>query len=214
MRNAAHLIGIFLLFSCVAHAYIPARHYIDGRIGQHNGRYRTMIMALELMSLRGVKTIVETGTARAGVQGFNDDGSSTLIWADWARDNNAMVYSIDIEPRAIQGAREGVGNNNHAVFICADSVTTLENFDQPIDFLYLDSFDFNPTVDPNVRPCQEHHLKEIIAAYPKLHQHSVVMIDDCGGVIGGGKGGLVIPYLVERGWKLITNIYQAILVRE
>lgn len=53
---------------------------------------------------------------------------------------------------------------------------------------YLDSFDFDIS---NPLPSQKHHLKEIEAAYDKLTDNSVVMIDDCD-LPGGGKGKGVI----------------------
>jgi len=60
---------------------------------------------------------------------------------------------------------------------CAETLLPfLQNFDRPIDFPYRDSYDFNPH-DP--KPSQNHHLKEIVAAYSCLHENSVVLIDDC-----------------------------------
>jgi hypothetical protein len=78
----------------------------------------------------------------------------------------------------------------------------------PIDFLYLDSYDYEWN---NPSPSQEHHLREIQAAFPRLHENSVVMIDDCA-LPQGGKGKLAIEYLKERGWKILLEQYQTILI--
>lgn len=86
----------------------------------------------------------------------------------------------------------------------------LSRFDRPIDFLYLDSWDFD-FADP--APSQQHHLREIIAAYPRLHAQSMVLIDDCN-LPHGGKGRLVIQYLAERGWRVLHSEYQTLLVRD
>ena len=92
----------------------------------------------------------------------------------------------------------------------SDSANFLQNFDQPIDFLYLDSWDYSET-DPS--PAQHHCLREIKAAYDKLTKNSIVMIDDCN-IPGGGKGKLAIEWLLERGWYLHRNRHQVILLKK
>lgn len=99
---------------------------------------------------------------------------------------------------------------NQVVLVCSDSVRYLKSFGKQIDFLYLDSFDYDFN---NPSPSQRHHLREIIAAYPWLTKESIVMIDDCD-LAGGGKGVLVISYLINRGWKIAMQGYQVIMVQE
>lgn len=153
---------------------------------------------------------METGTARAGAQNFIGEGGSTIIFGDWATQNDAKRYSVDISPEAVFKARNAVRNYvNHVEIVWVDSILFLANFNQPIDFLYLDSYDFDFN---NPFPSQHHHLLEIEAAYPQLHENSIVMIDDCG-LPYGGKGKLIIPYLLERGWKIVFNGYQVILTQ-
>ena len=79
-----------------------------------------------------------------------------------------------------------------------------------IDFLYLDSFDFELH---NPSPSQEHHLKEIIAVAPRLRKSTIIMVDDCD-LPYGGKGKLVIKWLKERGWVEHKSGYQVILVHK
>lgn len=189
----------------------PATDYLLGKIPVNNKRYKTMKLALELMNLHQPKVIVETGTARYGsaVIGFTGDGSATLIFGKWAQRNDSVLYSVDISPEAIATSRKALGNNYNVQLVCHDSVSFLHQFLGIIDFLYLDSLDYDFT---NPFPSQEHHLNEIIAAYPKLASNCVIMIDDCD-LPGGGKGALVVPYLLERGWKIIANDYQIILMK-
>ncbi len=188
----------------------PYSEYLQNRIPEENFRHNSFLLALKLMSSMDAKVIVETGTARGGLQECLSNGCSTLIFAHWASDNNAVVYSVDINEDAIKVAENCVEQySNHVQFIHSDSVQLLSNFNQPIDFLYLDSYDYDIN---NPRPSQLHHLKEIKAAYPWLHEKSIIMIDDCN-LPKGGKGKLVINYLKKRNWKVIFSNYQVILSR-
>lgn len=184
---------------------------LNHRIFPNDKRFVTFQRVLNLMKERGVKTIVETGTARNGECNCAGDGCSTPIWGNWAKQNQATVYSVDIDPLAIHNSSLACSAyQDHMTFVSSDSVEFLANFNQPIDFLYLDSYDFDFS-DPE--PSQKHHLKEIIAAYPHLHKKSIIMIDDCD-LPFGGKGKLVIDYLLDRGWKVILSAYQVILIYE
>ena len=185
--------------------------YLEGKIPRNNSRYYTFLSALNLMSERKAKVIVETGTSRNGASNCLGDGCSTLIFSQWVQKNGGEYYSVDISMDALINASNGIGSLKEYVhFVQSDSVAFLQNFNQTIDFLYLDSYDFeinNPT------PSQEHHLKEIIAAYPFLTEDSVVMIDDCD-LPHGGKGKLVIEYLLNKGWKIAMKGYQVIMVQK
>ena len=154
--------------------------------------------------------IVETGTARKGRKGCHDDGCSTIIFVDWLKNHQGEFYSVDISPKYIENARKGLGElKTFASLVCSDSVAFLTQFNKKIDFLYLDSYDFSVN---NPKPSQEHHLKEIIAAYPHLAKDCIVMIDDCD-LPHGGKGKLVIEFLLDHGWHIIAQGYQVILAR-
>jgi len=164
------------------------------------------------MEERNLKTLVETGTSREGDRFCAGDGCSTLLFADWAKDHGAHLYSIDISSRNLENAQTAILNHvrhtHHVHFICSDSVSYLSHFNKPIDFLYLDSFDYE--IDDPL-PSQTHHLHEIEAAFPFLTETSVVMIDDFD-LPNGGKGKLAIDYLLMRDWKILSDEYQVILV--
>lgn len=183
--------------------------YLTNRLDPNDQRYKTFLKALELLEQRNALMLVETGTARDGDKNFAGDGGSTIIFGDWAKQNGALLYTVDITPAAIEGSKSATKEYaDNIEYVCGDSVTFLENFQGPIDFLYLDSYDFDFS---NPAPSQEHHLKEIIAAYPHLHENSIVMIDDCG-LPKGGKGKLVIKYLLSRGWFIKQKNYQVIML--
>jgi hypothetical protein len=96
-------------------------------------------------------------------------------------------------------------------FIVNNSVEFLKDFNAPIDLLFLDS------MDASISGYQEHHLNEIIQAEKNLHKNSIVLIDDSpvqdySWSKNGGKGALVIPYLLKRGWKIKLREYQTLMI--
>jgi spermidine synthase len=88
-----------------------------------------------------------------------------------------------------------------------DSVAFLASFKDQIDVLYLDSLD---TTEPGHA---EHALKELEAALPRLHERSIVVVDDSPWRAGAftGKGARVAPWLLQRGWRVGYAGYQVLL---
>ena len=183
--------------------------YLKERISESDKRYASFKMALELISERNAKALVETGTARFGDQEFGGDGGSTIIFGDWASNNDATLYSIDHSRTAIEKAQSATRQFvSNIQFSRSDTIAFLEKFDQPIDFLYLDSHEYDCN---QPLPSQEHHLREIVSAFPSLHEKSIVMIDDCD-LPSGGQGKLAIEFLIDRDWEIIHQGYQTILI--
>ena len=213
MEDCMMRIVLFVLAFCCLVGPVNAqeRFSLEDKISPRDKRYPTFRRALELMSSRGAKTLVETGTARNGRANCVGDGCSTLVFAEWASQHAALLYSVDIDQLALITAESCLGDLKHFVkFVHDDSITFLKDFNQPIDFLYLDSYDFDAS-DPH--PSQQHHLSEIIAAYPWLTEKSIVLIDDCA-LPHGGKGKLVIQYLWDRGWVIDKADYQILMVKK
>ena len=148
-----------------------------------------------LLEARDAKVLVETGTFR--------DGNSTIALGNWALNHEAHLISID--PTSIEEA--SIPYAQATTLICSDIPSYLENFNSSIDLLYLNSIDYEPN-DP--LPCQEEHLRELLAAYPFLGSTSIIMVDDSS-LPGGGKGKLVIDYLLSHGWKVIAQGPQVLL---
>lgn len=205
-------IFLFLVVSCFnLHAGCPdCEAILKDKLKVTDRRYDTFLYALQLLSQKSSPVIVETGTARGGRKNCHGDGCSTIIFADWLKNHRGEFYSVDISQRYLDNAKMGLGDlKRFAHLVCSDSVIFLKKFDKKIDFLYLDSYDFSVN---NPNPSQEHHLKEIMAAYPHLAEDCIVMIDDCD-LPFGGKGKLVIEFLLDQGWKIIAQGYQVILAR-
>ncbi|MEL6973797.1 MAG: class I SAM-dependent methyltransferase [Bacteroidota bacterium] len=184
---------------------------------KHDFRKRrdTFRQTMDLMRSTQAKTIVETGTSREGLKGAKSNGAATIVFGKWAKENGAFVHSVDISEASVARAQEEVTRQNLDDYVqlhLSDSLVFLKNFESQVDLLYLDSYDYSS--DPEVqRKSQEHHLAEFKNIENKLHDKSIVLIDDCD-LPNGGKGKLVIDYMLNNGWKIVTEAYQVLLVRE
>ena len=185
---------------------------------KYNFRRRRITFAktLQLLKERKAKIIIETGTSRKGLKATKGDGAATIVFGKWAKENNAVMHSVDIDLDSVNGSQEKVKLQNLDGVVSvyhSDSLEFLKNFKQPVDFLYLDSYDYLRTDNEIQKKSQEHHLKEFKAIEDKLHNNSIVLIDDCG-LPGGGKGKLVVDYMLEKNWKILIDAYQILLVKK
>ena len=169
-------------------------------------RKGSFLLALAMAKRIGAHTIVETGTIR-----FADsrDGYSTFLFAEYAHRFGAKFYSVDITPEHIEASKKALDTLCTQVeYVCSDSVTWLSRFCAPIDLLYLDSYDFS---FENPGPSQRHELAELGAAFGKVNNPGLILLDDCG-VAHEGKGYLGTRFLQDRGWKLIFDGYQRLFI--
>lgn len=197
--------------------------------GPQAGQYRrvtTMASAMHMTHERGGKIWVETGTSRDGPRNCLGDGCSTLLFSyvrQQLHDPAIRLYSVDIDAEYCKTARQAISEYGDAAaeVVAMDSVEFLTNFTQitghdRIDFLYLDSYDYK---HHNWMPSQEHHLREIQAAMDKLHDNSVVLIDDCF-LPFNGKCRLAGAFLERSGWTgfvsdyILQSMYQEIYVKK
>jgi hypothetical protein len=178
-------------------------------------RRDTLREVLRLLDERGAKTLVETGVARMGLEKSKGDGASTIVFGFWAKQNDAHLYSVDIDPEATERAGQAVTDmdlSDSVTLVTSDSVAYLDEFTDMVDFLYLDSYDYHKSDTAIQTASQDHHLKEIKAIEGCLHEDTVILIDDCD-MPNGGKGKLVIERLTAKGWKVHMSEYQVILVK-
>ena len=169
--------------------------------------------------------IIETGCMRKDYDW--GDGKSTLLFTRYAAWHpGSVVYSVDLDPTAVEFCRTTVGEVR---LHCGDSVLFLKSLaDQPpadlaaIDLLYLDSYD----VDfDNPLPSAIHHLKELAAIAPLLSAETLVVVDDSPlsvfaipGRSGelrlisqprvSGKAKLVAEYAMQVGAQRVISDYQ------
>ncbi|GGW26773.1 hypothetical protein [Arenibacter certesii] len=122
---------------------------------------------------------------------------------------------MDISEKSVAKSQEKINSQsvNEVVQIHhSDSVAFLGDFEEQVDFIYLDSYDYDD--DPEVQiKSQVHHLNEFVAIEDNLHDNSIVLIDDCD-LPNGGKGKLVAAYMLKKEWKILLNEYQILLVRK
>jgi predicted O-methyltransferase YrrM len=178
-------------------------------------RRDTLRATLALLQARGATMLVETGTARLGLAKTKGDGASTIVFGLWAKQHGAHLHSVDIDPTAIAQARAAVaaqGLSDAVSFAAQDSVAFLSGLQTPVDFLYLDSYDYDPRDQAVQKASQAHHLQEFLAIESRLHEDSIVLIDDCAQP-GGGKGKLVIEHMLKQGWRVVMDRYQVLLAR-
>jgi hypothetical protein len=179
-------------------------------------RRDTLREVLRLLDERKAKTLVETGVARMGLAKSKGDGASTIVFGLWSKNNDAHLYSVDIDPEATERAGEAVNKmelSDSVTLVTSDSVAYLDEFTDTVDFLYLDSYDYHNTDTAIQIASQDHHLKEIKAIEGCLHDGTIILIDDCDKP-NGGKGKLVIERLTAQGWKVHMSEYQVILVMD
>lgn len=183
---------------------------------KYNFRRRriTFDKALSLLSEREIKTIIETGTSRKGLTNTKGDGAGTFVFGKWAKENNANLFSVDINEDAVKECKVEVKQQelqDTVTVILDDSLNFLDTFEETVDFLYLDSYDYCKVDTTIQEKSQEHHLKEFKAIESQLHKDTIVLIDDCG-LPGGGKGKTVVPYMEQKGWEVLIDAYQILLV--
>jgi len=209
----AFVIAAYVIYKIQRHKPLTPllpRKYDFGR------RRDTFRIVLALLEERGARTLVETGIARQGLENTRGDGGSTVVFGLWAKENSAHLDSVDIDASAVAEASRAIDDldlRNYVSVHVGDSVQYLSEFKNQVDFLYLDSYDYSRKDTEIQERSQQHHLKEFQAIEDRLHGGTVVLIDDCN-LPGGGKGKLVIEYMLSNRWKLFHFAYQAVLVAE
>jgi predicted O-methyltransferase YrrM len=167
-------------------------------------------IALDLLYQLDRHNIVETGCVREP----NDwgAGNSTLLFGEFCELHGGKIISVDNVPRHLAIAKKLTSQySRHITFVESDSVSFLTSYTETIDLLYLDSMDVPIGEEDDRKPCQEHCLKEFMAAEPRLHPNSIVLIDDYFG--GDGKGKLAESYMMANGWRRIIARQQQLFVR-
>jgi hypothetical protein len=168
-------------------------------------KWFTFKAALNLLRQRGGTTIVETGTMR-----MRDDpaGCSTLLFGAYCKRYGARLYTVDLFPGHMETSKQETADYADVIaYVLEDSVSFLGRFDRPIELLYLDSMDCNPTGDST--PAQEHQVKEYQAAKHALGPASVILLDD-NNFPNGGKPKLLKRVLPADGWECIADRGQSL----
>jgi len=183
-------------------------NFIENYNHPKNFRFDSFKFALDEAYKRNHKILVETGVSR-GKQKFLffvkknwNDGMSTMIFCDYVKFINGHLYACDINKKNIDNAKKFIKNNKDFVtFIQDDSLNFLKNFENKVDFLYLDSLDGQFTES------SEHQLKEIEIAINLLNSNSLILLDD-----KGVKTNLSLDFLKKKNYKIINETKQQVLL--
>lgn len=175
-------------------------------------RDKTMDYLFREINLRFMQpTILETGCIRS-VDDWSA-GYSTYLFAVLLDileagklitvDNNQ--HNLDFALQEIKS--QGWGTDSIQPY-CMDSCEYLtDHCNEDIDVLYLDSLDVEHPDHAN------YAMQEIRLAEKFLHNKSIVVLDDTGFKEGRwiGKGAIVVPYLLNKGWKILSLGYQVLM---
>lgn len=174
-----------------------------------NIRFESFEETFRLSLKRKHKIIVETGTSRGKTKFFFfkkynwKDGMSTPMFAEYAKVINGVLHTCDISAKNIENAKNFTKEfSNFITFYIQDSLIFLRHFNEKIDLLYLDSLDgHNPVL------ASEHQLKEAKLSINKLHEKSLILLDD-----KGSKTNLSLQFYLTQGFKIIFETKYQILL--
>jgi len=173
-----------------------------------NIRFSMFKQTIEKCIERNLKIFVETGTSRGKKKFFFfnkinwKDGMSTLIFAEFASFINGELHSCDISQKNVNNAKSFTNKyKDNVSFYVQDSILFLKYFKKKIDFLYLDSLDGHDPIKSS-----QHQLLEIKNSIQKLHEKSLILLDD-----KGKKTNLSIPFLLKNDYiPLVETDHQVL----
>lgn len=172
---------------------------------------RYLELACELFKAINGKRIVEIGSMRQPlthpISEINphccNDGHSTYFWCL----TGAEVHTVDIDPQVKRIVKANCKKFKKLRAYSEDGVKFLKRFKKKIDMLFLDAWD----VIPNT-PYAENHVAAYRSAKDKLNIPNIVSIDDTD--IGqGGKGRLLLPFLIADGYEILVQGRQTIAIK-
>jgi hypothetical protein len=173
-------------------------------------KYFTLKLALNLFLQNNGKIIVETGTQRV----IDDPGGcSTLLFGAFCERYKKEFITVDNDLVHMETSKQATEKySKYITYTLMDSVKFLTEFDRPIDLLYLDSLDC-PFPPEDATPAQRHNLNELTAAYNKLCENSLVLIDD-NNFENGGKSRLSKRFLLgTKAWLCLLDDGQSLWMK-
>ena len=183
--------------------------FLDKYNNSKNIRFKSFKETLTISLNRNFKTIVETGTSRGKTKFFFikrynwKDGMSTPMFAEYAKFAKGKLHTCDISSDNIKNAKKFTrGFSDYIEFYTKDSLSFLKEFKFPIDLLYLDSLDGHDPI-----AASNHQLKEVQIAIEKIHDKSLILLDD-----KGSKTNLSINFLTKNNFKIIYETNHQVLL--
>jgi len=160
--------------------------------------------------------MVEVGTQR-DYDGNNDGGGSTHLFAWYINRYGGELYSVDENRINVDnglrelGDRRLLGKNINLVY--GNTVEYLRSFGRSIDFMFFNSRNYRGTVS-DLSAAELNVLQQFKCCEEFLADDAVILID---GVVNDvtyeGCGKLLIPYLMDKEYKLLHGTYQFLFKR-
>lgn len=174
------------------------------KLGKRRNTFQKIFEYLESLG-KANPTILETGIARTK-ENWEGDGMSSLMFDKYINEVGGNFTSIDIDPSNVNFAKSELSSKSN--LICSDSVIQLHKISRDekypmIDVLYLDSFDLDWN---NPIPSSFHHMKELLAIYPKIQKGTLIVVDD--NANNKGKGQMVKDFMKNIGINPYFDEYQ------
>ena len=183
--------------------------------------FRKAEQYLSQLDAEYIGQFVEIGTSRNGIDG------STRVIAEWAKRFDKHLFTVDMDINHCSTVIDL--DIPHLQVINQRGEEYLKHFPKHItyiSFLYLDNFDWDwhPLTEDAVIVEQQRryqelgynmnnvnsqsvHLQQMIYALPAMAAQSIVVCDDTwfepGWGIYYGKGGAVVPLLLNAGYKIL-----------
>jgi hypothetical protein len=202
-----------------------------GRVGSHGHSDFLMCCRERLPGLlrnwRGEQPwIVEVGCSREIIEGQN----STAQLIQLAQELAVPFAGIDLDQDNITALqRDHGGPGCH--WITGKGEEILASWDQPILACYLDAYDFMHLMHSELRQatyikaygksindqqCHLMHLKATECAARRIVDGGIIGIDDTWTKEDSwtGKGTLALPWLLERGWELLSQADHGTILRK
>ena len=184
--------------------------YVENYKDKSSFRFETFRLALKNIYERvEFPLIFETGTVR--VENDFGGGYSTYIFGECISLFGGKLITVDNNSQNIETSKRLTKNfASNITYILDDSSRVIENYNEKIDLLYLDSFDC--PIEGDASESQNHNLKEFKLAEHKLKENSIILIDDVN-FSNGGKARLTHEYLENNKYKLIYSNQQSLWVK-
>lgn len=171
--------------------------------------------------------LVEIGSTRENVPG---QGSTRLI-AEYCKSANVDFVTVDMDPHNTASAAtmfQRIGVDFRAINRKGEDF--LRDYDEEIDFAFLDAYDFDHGKHSDLRQsryekylgsriderqCHQMHLECAESLQRKLSLHGLICIDDTWLEDGKwtAKGTLAVPYLLDNGFEIVEARNRAALLR-
>lgn len=164
------------------------------------------------------RTVIEIGSTREFMPGHNS--SEALILS--CMKHNMRFISVDMDISCSENVINIAKKHNFTNYEVhtMKGEDFLQNYNEPIYYIYLDAFDFyhgghsderkskyekylSCEITPDDTLCHEMHLQCCKNIIGKCNDKTIIVFDDILDDNKRGKGVTAVPYLVDNGFKII-----------